>query len=226
MEKVNNKEGIWRTQDVLLAIPKIQNILQVVTGKKSWNRSSSETLGVLHGTFSHTPKGRKHKIKQQDFFFTKFYNKTQRNTDRKTESKQVNTSLNFYEKGDQNLQTENKNARNDKRKQICIPIIKLEKSLPKNYRVRSLVLMNPPENYAPPEPKKKNSGCCVLDVSFPQTTPVKRKIPSRSNGKKILSSTMRDESVGIENLNSQSSGLFSDNALFSHFVPMFYAEGS
>lgn len=217
MDKSEKKpvEAPWKTQDVLMAIPRLKQILQVSTVNNSWYRSSSQTLCLAHSPAKSLKEKSKPKNISNAFPFS---SKNKRNN--RTAS--LHTNLDFYSKTEDNtLSNKNpteKRVQSRQRKQICIPVIQLEKSLPRNYRVRS-VMINPIEVFAP-EPKKKAFGCSVLDVSFPQTIFLQKKSIKKLTKQPIT----RDESVGIEYLNSQSSGLFSNNTLFTHYMPIFSPE--
>ena len=236
-KKPKTRENLWKTQDILLAIPKIEHFLIKninINTHDTRYRSLSEPFYPAYSSTPATQKNKHHK-KQENLFQHKF-NKSfvrEKNKDykgKKTRFEENNSRIrmDFFKDEEKSFIEKSKilashMPRMDKRKQIQIPVIKLEKNLPQNYRTRSVIISHF-ENKAPTEPKKKNTGCIVLEVNFPTTGPAKHKFLHKAKVERNAKTAMRDESVGIDRFYSQSSGVFSEATLTTHYMPMFSPE--
>ena len=207
-ERPKTNSQLWRTKDILLVIPQIADILDNKSkNKKFWNRSLS----------------------QRSYIKDDLNPEADKNTPKlslKTSSMQKNQSFDSnYMKIDENYQSlqgstvkiskilpnskfsSKSNKKPTKRKQIFIPVINLEKSLPLNYKVKTLLTKR--SQLPVVSIQKKKSIGSMIEIPLPKQLSKK--------DYKALKSKTKDESIGIEVLQSQSSGLITETGLLSRF---------
>jgi hypothetical protein len=217
-QKQKDKASVWRTKDILLAIPKIENILKKTPKIHSYYRSISESsrftvqteLFPLKSPIKKSPPILKSKL-NQNYEFT-YDNQS---------LTPCYTSLHLV---DQNLQVESKYLNfvynKTQREPINIPVINIEKSTPRPHMHNSLTKNSGRRKESL---KHRASSSDIIETQVPKVLAQEQ---TCNKTRTVFKRYLHDESNNHDFLLTQSSRLITESPLTAHFFPVFPTEKS
>ncbi|OMJ73016.1 hypothetical protein SteCoe_28393 [Stentor coeruleus] len=218
-KRPRSRDNIWKTEEVLQVIPKIEDLLTPNLQKIQLKYRSLSEPFCINNEILEKPtslKPRTSQCNRRPLFFPNHLNKTFEKSKKPSSRPPTGRSKNFAVQTDGNTCKESIlyariTPRIRTRKEISIPVIRLEKSLPDNRHNRTLT-QNDADFFK------------VFPFSFPFPFSNCQERYSKTKTKKNSTTCTKIEGATIDAMNTLSSGGLSQSSLMQNFVPMFSSE--
>ncbi|OMJ95992.1 hypothetical protein SteCoe_557 [Stentor coeruleus] len=216
-KRPKSRDNIWKTEEVLQVIPKIEDLLTSNLQKIQLKyRSLSESF-CINNEILEKPTSLKPRVShcyRRPLFFPNHLNNTFEKSKKPSSRPPTCRSKNFAVQTDGNIHKESIlyariTPRIRTRKEISIPVIKLEKSLPDNRHSRTLT---------------QNDADLFKVLPFPFPLSNRKEGFLKIKAKKNSTTNTKIEGVIMDAMNTLSSGGLSQSSLMQNFVPMFSYE--